>query len=167
MKNYREILIQFAVRILVAIPLFIFGWYLIASAKGGWSAVPQLFFAMGCFLGFAVIIAPPLARLFAEPAGSLHYPTIEPDRPQPVYSIPESKRREGLYEEAISEYEKIAKDFPDEVKPYIEIIDIAVFDLNDPARGESVLKKGLSSVKNDDDRDLLKIMHKTVTSNSK
>ena len=164
MKNYREILVQFTVRILIAIPFFMFGWYLIASARKDWGSIAQLLFAMACFVGSAIIVAPPIARLFAEPAGALHYPTEHSGRPQPEYRIPESRKQQGHYEEAILEYEKIAKDFPEEVKPYIDMIDITVVNLEDRRRAEAIYERALSVLINEDDRDLLRIMHESITS---
>ncbi len=164
MKNYREILIQCAIRFLIAIPFFILGWYLVSTAKGGWATSGQILFGMACFVTFAFIIAPPMARLFAEPAGSLYYPDLPAGRPDPEYSIPESLKESGLFEEAISEYEKIAGEHPEEIKPYIQMIDIAVVNLQDLERAGAILKTGLSVLQKHEDRDLLKIMYKTVTS---
>jgi hypothetical protein len=57
----------------------------------------------------AIIVASPLARFIAEPAGGLFYPIQRSSKPAPMYSIPQSKRAKGLYEEAKEGCEKIAE----------------------------------------------------------
>lgn len=82
----------------------------------------------------SIIIAFPLAELIAEPTGNLFWPSDRFDRPQPAYSIPQSKRARGLYEEAMAGFEKLAEEHPQEVQPYVEMIDIAIVNLHDPLR---------------------------------
>jgi len=134
-------------------------------------ALPFFAVALSCKLPFlspflivagAIILAFPLARLFAEPAGSLFYPGKRLSRAQPMFSIPESKRAKGLYEEAITGFEKIAEDYPDETKPYIEMIDIAIRDLKDPERASRMYHHGLSVLKKDRDRAVLSTMYNAI-----
>jgi len=103
----------------------------------------------------ALIVAPPLAELFAEPTGSLFWPSDQYDRPQPQYSIPQSKRARGLYEEAMAGFEKIAAEYPGETQPYVEMIDIAIVNLPDLPRAKAILQRGFSVLKKDEDREAL------------
>jgi len=155
MNNYREIFITLLWRLIPATGLGGFGWWLISTAKGGWGASSQLFFAMICFVGAAILIGSPIARLIAEPAGRLYYSERYARKTQPLYSIPKSKRAKGLYEEAISGLESIAKDYPEEVIPYIDMIEIAALDLKDMERADRIYQKSLSSLENEEAREIL------------
>ena len=106
MTNYPEILKSLALRSLIALPFVLLG------LTGGLSFAAPILLIAG-----AIIVAGPFARLIAEPAGCLFYPGEHASRPAPMYSIPESKRASGLYEEAISGFEQIAQDYPKEKKP--------------------------------------------------
>jgi hypothetical protein len=164
MKNFNEILKSLGLRMLIAAPFFAIGWHLIAAAKNGWSSMPHLFFAMACFVVSAIVVAPPIARLISEPMGSIYYSEKRYIQPPPMYGAPESLREKGRYEEAMSEYEKIAVQYPEEIKPYIEMMDIAIVDLKDRVRAKAIFKRGLSSLQDDSVRDILKIAYATVTS---
>jgi len=110
----------------------------------------------------AIILASPLTRLLAEPAGSLFYPVRRFDRPQPMYSIPQSKRAKGLYEEAMAGFEKIAETYPDEVQPYIHMIDIAIVNLKDPDRANAIYQRGFSTLKQNDAKGELARMYSAI-----
>jgi len=142
--------------------LFGFGWFLLATGTGGYGAVPQLFFGMACFLVAATIIAGPIARLIAQPAGNLFYPEDHFDHPQPMYGIPEAKRKRGLYEEAMAGFEKIAEEYPNEIKPYVEMIDIAIVDLKDAGRANAIYRRGVSALKNAADKEILARMYSAI-----
>ena len=98
----------------------------------------------------AALVARPIARLVAEPASSLFYPGTCYERPQPMYGIPESKRKKGLYEEAMADFEKIANDYPHELKPYIDMMDISIVDLKDAERANAIYQRGISALKNEE-----------------
>ncbi len=152
-------------RALLAAPCFALGYVLLLRADGSFLQV----FALGllgcaCILIGAIILAFPLARLVAEPLGSLFYPGERFDRPQPMYSIPQSKRANGLYEEAIAGFEKIAEDYPNEVKPYIEMIDIAIRDLKDARRAGAIYHRGIAALKKEEDRANLTRMYGAIRS---
>jgi hypothetical protein len=131
------------------------GWWLIAEAEGGWGATSRLFFAMVCFVGAAILIGAPIARLIAEPTGRLYYPESHTRGTQPLYSIPQSKRTKGLFEEAISGLKAIAKDYPGEVKPYVDMLEIVIFDLKDLERADQIYRTGMTALEKSEDRALL------------
>jgi hypothetical protein len=151
MNNYPEILKALVWRTLIALPFFAVG------LTGALSVLSPFFTVAG-----ALIVASPLAGLIAEPAGSLFYPGRHSSRPQPMYSIPESKRAKGLYEEAISGFEQIAQEYPKETKPYIEMIHIAICDLNDPERANEIYRRGVFLLKKDDDKEVLATMYSAI-----
>jgi tetratricopeptide (TPR) repeat protein len=149
MSNYPEILHQLKRRLLVAVPCFLAGGWIMAAS-------PHLFFVGLGIVGVgALVLAWPLAALFAEPTGSLYFPGARFDRPQPMYGIPASKRQRGLYAEAIAEYERLAAEYPDEVKPYQEMIDIALLDLRDPDRALAIFQQGLAALPTQEDKESL------------
>ena len=81
-----------------------------------------------------------------------------------MYSIPESKRATGLYEEAMAGFETIAEEYPDEVKPYIAMIDISIVNLKDPERAKAIFQRGVSAMKKRDDREALARMYSAIRS---
>lgn len=107
------------------------------------------------FLVAALFVAGPIARRLAEPAGNLLWPRTFDAKPQPMYGIPQSRRAKGQFEEAIAAYARIAADFPGEIRPHVEMIDIALADLHDPARAEAIYLHGAAVLENPDDRELL------------
>ena len=153
MNNYREIFKSLAWRILLASPFFIIGLSGLLS-----------FFSPCMIVIGAVIVAFPLARLFSEPAGDLFYPNRRSSRPAPMYSIQEAKRAQGLYEEAIAGFEKIAEEYPEEVRPYIEMIDIAIVNLKDPERANKIYQRGISLLNNIEDKEALASMYRAIRS---
>lgn len=117
--------------------------------------IGQMLLGLAFFLLAAVIVAPGLARVVVEPLGGLFWPRYYNKSPQPIYSIPRAKRLKGLLEEAMAGYEQIAADHPDEVQPYIEMVDIALRELNDPERANRIFERGVNALKRADDRDVL------------
>jgi len=164
MNDDGGILRKIACRGLPALLVFGAGWFLLSRAVGGWGAAPQLLLGLACIVLAAIIAGPPLARLLAEPTGSLFYPIRRYDRPLPMYSVPAARRKEGRYEEAMQGYRDIAERHPGEVKPYIEMIDIAVTDMQDPDKAEAVFHQGLEALRKDDDRQALHKMYHALRS---
>jgi hypothetical protein len=161
MSNYRNIFKQLALLGIIGFPLAIGGIIMLFRADSAHSPGGGLFACAAIIMG-AVILARPLARLIAEPSGNLFYPGQRFSRPQPMYSIPESRRARGLYEEAITGFEKIAEDYPGEVKPYIEMIDISIVHLKDPDRANEIYQRGVSLLKKEGDKEVLATMYSAI-----
>jgi tetratricopeptide (TPR) repeat protein len=115
----------------------------------------------GAFVGFAfylvasILLAFPLATLLANAWNNLIWSRSYYDRPQPMYGIPQSRRIKGLPEEALAEYEKILAAHPNELRPWLDMIAIAIEDLKAPDRAQDIFERGVAFLKNPDDRDLL------------
>ena len=124
----------------------------------------RLIFGMAFLLTGAIIIGPSLARLVAEPAGSLFYPGLQFDHPQPAYSIPEAQRKKGQFEEAFAGFERIAADYPQELKAYVAMIDIAIVDLRRPELAHSVYSHAELTLRTRKDRAALRVMYEAITS---
>lgn len=140
MGEYRHILRRLGGRFVMALPVLIAGvYFLITSEAFG----PLL--SLPFFLIVGVLIGPTLCELLAEPWCGFFYPVKRFDRPQPMYGQPAAKRARGLYEEAMADYEKIAAAYPEEIQPYLSMIEIAVVELKDPERARVLLSRGLAA----------------------
>jgi tetratricopeptide (TPR) repeat protein len=161
MKSYRDIFAKIGIRFLFILPLLVMGWLSIPTGKVGWGGMQQILFAIVCFVAAAVIMGPLIAELFAKPAGSIHYSGEDAGsaNPQPYYDIAEKYRAQGRSDAAMNEYKKIAWQFPKELKPHIDMIDIAVADLHDQDLAEEIFRKALSVIEDDKDRNTLKEMY--------
>lgn len=159
MNNYREILAGIALHALFATPVFALAYWRLATVDSGLVAAGQLLIGMALMLLGAVILGWPIARLLAESWGSIYYSSGRFDRPQPIYSIPAANAKKGLFEEAIAGYERIAEEYPSEVKPYIEMIEIAVVHLRNADRATRIYRTGLATLTEAKDRNVLSEMY--------
>ena len=166
-KEYREIWLRIGWHAAIgAVPIAI-GWSLMATAEGGMAAAAaQLMFGVAFVITGATIVALPIARLLAEPAGSIFFPERYNERPLPNYSIHQAKRKQGKPREAISGFEKLLEEYPQEVNAYVEMIDIAVVDLQDRELAEKILRKGQATLEKAEDREGLQRMYRARTAKS-
>lgn len=114
--------------------------------------VVKLLFAMGFGVLSAIIIAPTIAQSFTEWLYDRFSYSEKFDRPPPMYSIPQGLRKQHRFEDAMQAYEKIAEEYPDELKPHLEMIDIALSDLKDQAMAEAIYQQGALLFKEEKDR---------------
>ena len=154
MSNYPDIFKSLLIRTGISLLVIAFACWMMLDVSG-WGSSGFLFYGIAGFILVGVIMAQPISRLLAESSGNLFYPVRRQSGPLPMYSIPKSKRAQGLYEEAMDAYEKIAEQYPKEVKPYIQMIDIAIVNLNDPARAADIFQRGLNDLNNEPDIQLL------------
>ena len=136
---------------LVAVP------FLLLAFLSGYSLASPLLILLA-----ALIVARPIARLLAESSGSLFFPNEHFERPQPMYSVPQARRKEGRPEEAIAGFARIAEDHPEEVQPWIEMIDIAIVDLRDGDRAEHFYREGLATLADPASRDELTGVYEAI-----
>ena len=66
MNNYREIMVTLAKRGALAVLIFGAGWWVLATARGGFAAIGQLLYGFALLILAAILIAPSVARLVAE-----------------------------------------------------------------------------------------------------
>ena len=160
MSEYHSIAKQIGWRFLIALPFFAVGasgMLVGRSAEAnpfGAGLVAGLMSTASILIG-AVVMARPVARLFAEPWGSIFFPGQQFDKPQPIYGIPEARRKEGRYEEAIAGFERIADDDPQQLRAYVSMIDVAIVELKDVPRAEAMLSRGLAALTQREDREQL------------
>ena len=132
------------------------GWFRGTAAPERYSALGPVLLACACLITGAIILAIPLARLLAQPATGLFFPNEHFDRPQPIYGIPRTRRGKGLFEEAITEYEKLVEEYPEEIEAWIEMMEVAAIDLRDADRADEILDRSLGAVESESERAKLK-----------
>lgn len=140
--------------------------FAVGSRAGGGlvSGFAMAIIAMGLILAGAVCLALPLSRLLSRGAGGLYFPDEKLDRPPPLYSRAEALAKMDRFDEAMAAYEAIARDYPDEVKPYIDMIEIAIRHYRDPERANRIFRQGIAALRNGDDRDTLSRMYRGIRS---
>jgi len=172
MVNYRDIFKNLGWRLAVAIMVIGVGALVIKrglnSGAGGnpFEGSQYYFFGVAMFVVAAIIMGTPLARLVAEFVSNIFYPSEHYNKPQPVYGIPEAKRMKGLFQEAFDDFQKLSQEFPQELKAYIEMIDIAIVDMNNPDLASSVYQHGLETLKEEKAREVLSGRYKAITASN-
>ncbi|MBI3987853.1 MAG: hypothetical protein HY343_13090 [Lentisphaerae bacterium] len=125
-----------------------------------WSvAIPLMLFTYPWFGPFlillgCVLIAPDIAGYFAKRVGDLLWPNRQIEK-KPFYDIPESLVAKGKYAEAEAAYEAIIREFPREIKPHADLIDIAVRWMDDAELAEKLFQRGMSLLADPVDRERL------------
>lgn len=154
MTNYGDILKLFIRRGGLAVPLFLIAWLM-----------PPNFYTPFLILAGAVLLGIPAAGFLSDAFCSMmesrgHFE----EKPQPMYSIPQSRKASGLYEEAMRGFEEIAAQYPAERQPYVEMIDIAIVHLRDPERARALFERGMAALQTDADRQALAVMYAAIRS---
>jgi len=167
MTNYPSILRSLALRCLCSSPFWLLGWVLVMRADGGWAAAGQLMIAMALFITGAVIVAPAIAELVAEPVGSLYLPADNADHPAPMFGIADALRAKGDYEAALAYLDQIAAAHPHELDSYVKMIHVAALDLHDLPRAEAAYHRGVKAMPTDGDKAALTVMFQALTSRHK
>lgn len=114
----------------------------------------------------ACIWAFPLAELLSRPLGSFLLPGDRYSRPQPMYSVPEALRKQNRIQESFDAYQKIARSYPREVRPWVEMIRLAHLELKQPDLTEAVFLEGLRELKGVQRKEELTRMHDAIVSMS-
>lgn len=160
MSKIKEARLSTATRVIISLvvvpPCFYMG-VKIATQSGG-NPIAIIFGTLVAIVGitvFAVLWAFPTARRIGEQGARLYFPAEVLTGPQPMYGVAASKLAKGRHEEAIAEYEKIAAQYPAELKPYLEMIGIAIDHLNDPDWAKVIYQRGMAAMKSEDDREAL------------
>jgi len=125
--------------------------------------------SMGGLIGYYTVIGIPylcctlylgseFIDIVGDFCGQVFYPTKKFKTMAPQYSIPSSLEKSGEYEKAISVYEEIIAEFPNEYLPYIRMMEITRLKLNDCHRTTQIFDKACLLFS--DNKDILdKIIH--------
>ena len=123
-----------------------------AGASRGLSGLFLMLGGMLFLVGAAACFGSVLCRKTAVSASNLIYSDRHFSRPQPLYSHCESLMMMGRTDEAVERYLEIAKEYPDEVTPWIALIDIAFRQLNDLEQARSWFHDGLAGMREEKHR---------------
>lgn len=134
-----------------------FGVYVISKglALPGWAGSPYFIFGMAAFVVASITMGMPMARVVAEFLGNLVYTSEHYSKPQPVYGIPEAKRLKGLFQESFEGYQKLSQEHPQELRAYIEMIDIALVEMKNPDLASSVYHCGMEVLEGQEAKEVL------------
>ena len=157
MSVMRSVVFSLMCRSLFAAPCFWGSWFLLHRAAIDLKDIAEILAGLVLSLAGIAIMAPPLVSLIAEPTGNLYYPGQRYDKRQPMFSIPQALRRKGQYAEALSGYQKLVEENPHDIRAYIEMINIAIMDLNDLGLADSIVKRGAWALGRGDKRALKKM----------
>lgn len=103
----------------------------------------------------AVVVAPSIARALVDKVVDFFMFSEKFDRPQPMCGRAKALHKSRQYDEAMKAYQDIAENYPDELKPHLEMIDIALRDLNDQQLAESIYQESLLMFEGAEDRERL------------
>ena len=128
------------------------------------SSIPGLFLGLVCCMIGAICLAFPLAELGALLGERLFWSKSYYDKPQPMYGIPQARRAKGRFGEALAEYETILAAHPGEVRPHLDMVEIALLDLRDPELAHALYERGRERLKNPADKEALaRVYAETLT----
>lgn len=113
---------------------------------------------LGC-----ILVAPDIAGWLSESFSGLLWSSHRPP-PPPLYGIPESLVARRQYKEAEQAYEKIIREYPDEVKPHVDLITIAVTRLHDLELAERLYQRGMTTLRDKEAKEFLTKMHSAIAS---
>jgi tetratricopeptide (TPR) repeat protein len=95
----------------------------------------------------ACFIAGPIAYMIVSPIVGLLYPEDHSYSPPPLYRLPEMYIRQGRYQEASLEYQKILHHHPRELRAYLALLEVSFQHLQDPLLAGKIYKAGLRRLK--------------------
>lgn len=135
--------------IVLSIPALIAGSILLQVPPN--SQVSEIIFRLAgglvCYVFVGVSMVKPLAVLMAQPIVSLVWPEERPEKPPPLYRVPEYLVQEKRFEEALSAYEKIIGNHPAEFKAHVGVLMIYKDHIADPGRQRRAWQRALRCVK--------------------
>lgn len=152
-REQRRLIIMRVIRLCTGIPLLLFSF-------------PIPWFGPFLMLLGAIIIARDLVDLTCYIFGDMFTPRHK-GKPVPMYGIPESLAAKGKYIEAEMEYEKIIQEYPQEIKPHIDMINIAVVRLKNGELAKKLYERGMELIEDPDSRANLTKMYDSISSRLK
>lgn len=137
-----DLLKAVGVRYLLASPLFAIQIWMMHS-WGPFGVIPGLVFG---FIG-ALIVAPRLLDLLAEPFRAIVYPLRRFDKPVPMYGVAQAKRAKGDYEGALAYYEGMEKEYPGDMEVYRGMLELLVLEMKDSEKASEAFQRALRVLK--------------------
>ena len=159
MGHKLDLLRRVALRFLIASPLFMIQIFLIHW----W---PGFGVIAGLPLGFggALIVAPRLLDLLAEPFRAVFYPLERFKKPVPMYSVPMAKRKRGDLEGALADYEVLERDYPGDLEVYQGMLELLLLEIQGREKASVVYQSALLALKKDREREQLTFIYQGMLS---
>jgi hypothetical protein len=124
-------------------------WWL--SAKGQAQGLPGgmllVLAAHGLLIAGAILLAKPLAGFAGDLMANLFMPGGRHARPQPMYSIPESRMAVEDYAGALEAYAALAAEHPREIAPHVRMMEIWLRVYKDADSARTIRDNALLSIK--------------------
>ncbi len=155
MMEFRKVVVRLAGRLVVAAVAVGVGRHLIVTAEVGVAGLARLLSAMLCFVAAGMIFAPALIRLLAELTGDVCFSGGFGAPARPQYLIAADRRARGQYAEALAELDKIVTENPQEVRAYLEMLDIALAEMGDQQQARVIYRRGKKALAKAQDREAL------------
>jgi hypothetical protein len=124
-------------------------WWLSAKgqAQGLPGGMPLVLAAHAVLIVGAILLAKPLAGFAGDLMSNLFMPGGRHARPQPMYSIPESRMVAEDYAGALESYAALAAEHPREIVPHLRMMEIWLRVYRDPAAAQTIRDNALLSIK--------------------
>ena len=124
-------------------------WWLSAKgqAQGIAGGMPLVLAAHVLLIAGAILLAKPIAGFAGDLMSNLFMPGERHTRPQPMYSIPESRMAAQDYAGALEAYAALAAEHPREIAPHLRMMEIWLRAYRDPAAAQTIRDNALLSIK--------------------
>jgi len=124
-------------------------WWLSAKgqAQGITGGMPLVLAAHVLLITGAILLAKPIAGFAGDLMSNLFMPGERHARPQPMYSIPESRMAAQDYAGALEAYAALAAEHPREIAPHLRMMEIWLRVYRDPAAAQTIRDNALLSIK--------------------
>ena len=124
-------------------------WWLSAKgqAQGIPGGMPLVLAAHVLLIAGAILLAKPIAGFAGDLMSNLFMPGERHARPQPIYSIPESRMAAEDYAGALEAYAALAAEHPREIAPHLRMMEIWLRVYRDPAAAQTIRDNALLSIK--------------------
>ena len=124
-------------------------WWLSAKgqAQGIAGGMPLVLAAHVLLITGAILLAKPIAGFAGDLMSNLFMPGERHTRPQPMYSIPESRMAAQDYAGALEAYAALAAEHPREIAPHLRIMEIWLRVYQDPDAARTIRDNALVSIK--------------------
>jgi hypothetical protein len=115
--------------------------------KGLADGMPMILAAHAVLIVAAIFMAKPLAGVFGDWVSGLFMPGDRHSRPQPMYSIPESRMAAEDYSGALDAYATLAAEYPEEIAPHLRMMEIWLRIYHDADSARTIRDNALFSIK--------------------
>jgi hypothetical protein len=116
-----------------------------------------------CMVVGAVLLAPDVAAAGARMFSGILWPSASPATPRPVYTIPQSLVAQHRYTEALQAYNRIIAEYPEEARPYLELIKMAATQMKDAQMAHEFYERAMAVLTSPEDRERITTVYGMFT----